>query len=125
MLLGPGNFGVATEVLVVVSQCSFFIFLFLIVKHAAIDRRGLMGDRNALFSNACQICGIHLLTFGAITLLMLPLMEFEHALYVVIASLLSMGMIVVYDCRNALRTSNASSARGGGFEGWGLVEGGF
>lgn len=84
----------ATEFVIILSQTVFFVFLFLLMKSALIDRRGMMNSQERIMEEKLQIGAIFFAIFVFLGLLMIPMHSYEFVHYVVpITYIVIIGLI--------------------------------
>jgi uncharacterized membrane protein YsdA (DUF1294 family) len=84
----------ATEFVIILSQSVFFVFLFLLMKSALIDRRGMMNSQERIMEEKLQIGAIFFAIFVFLGLLMIPMHSYEFVHYVVpITYIVIIGLI--------------------------------
>lgn len=98
----------ATEFLIIVSQTVFFVLLFLLMKSALIDRRGMMHSYDRIKEEKLQLGALFFAIFVFIAILMIPLesYEFVHFVipltYIVIIALIIWEINVAYKKKDSL-----------------------
>jgi hypothetical protein len=92
-----------TEILIIVSQTTFFVLLFLMLKRELIDKREMMSTREKLCENLLQILAIYFAIICLVVLIMLPLEGYDYGKIVV---LLSLGLIIAISAYNFRVVSN-------------------
>jgi Ca2+/Na+ antiporter len=90
---------VATEILIIVSQSIFFVFLFVILKYGIVDRQGWMNDKEKIRENAIPLIAIYFAILTMIGILMIPLQNYEYGHMVLIISSILILLIFLYDFR--------------------------
>lgn len=86
-----------TEILIIVSQTTFFVLLFLMLKRELIDKREMMSTREKLCDNLLQILAIYFAIICLVVLIMIPLEGYDYGKIVV---LISFGIIVAISAYN-------------------------
>lgn len=100
------NHSYATEFLIIVSQTVFFIMIFLVLKSALIDKRGMMYSYDRIMDEKLQLGAIFFAIFVFLALLMIPMHSYEFVHYVVpLTYLIIFGLLfwefsVVYQKRH-------------------------
>lgn len=87
----------ATEFLIILSQTVFFVLLFILLKSALIDRRGMMYDSARIEEEKLQLMAIFFAIFVVIGILMIPLESYEFIHYVVPLTYFTMLSIIAYE----------------------------
>ena len=96
---GHGN---TTEALIVISQVTFFIVLFVMIKSYLLDNFGIMNSADGLKKNALQIAAIYFAIIVLIGMLMIPLYHYEYALLVIIGVICGVSFAIYKDVFNTL-----------------------
>ena len=100
--------GVTTEGLIIISQTVFFVMIFLLLKNALIDRRGMMYDYNRIREEKLQLAALFFAILVFLSLLMIPVLsyEFVHLVipltFLVVFSLIGYEIYAVYQQRTLL-----------------------
>lgn len=87
----------STEFLIIVSQTVFFVLLFLMLKSALVDRRGMMYNKQRIMEERLQLVAIFFSIFVVVGIVMIPLESYEYAHFVVPITYVVMMCIVGYE----------------------------
>jgi hypothetical protein len=87
----------STEFLIVISQTVFFVLLFLILKSALVDRRGMMYSKQRILEERLQLVAIFFSIFVLVGIVMIPLESYEYAHFVIPITYVVMVCIVGYE----------------------------
>jgi uncharacterized membrane protein YsdA (DUF1294 family) len=93
----------STEFLIVISQTVFFVLLFLMLKSALVDRRGMMYDKNRIVEEKLQLLAIFFAIFVFVGIIMIPLESYEYAhfviplTYFIMMSILGFELYIVFN----------------------------
>lgn len=90
---------VATELLIVISQTVFFVFLFLILKYGIVDRQGWMEDKDKVKENIIPLTAVFFAILTIISVIMIPLQYYEYGHVVLITTMISIFLIFLYEFR--------------------------
>jgi hypothetical protein len=99
------NHKLVTEILIVVSQTIFYVFLFFLIKNGLVDRQKMMHSKESLRDNGPQLFAIYFAIFVFIALLMIPLDSYEFATYVVLLTYSIMMIVIAYEVYKLYRPS--------------------
>ena len=95
VILIQNNHTHATEFLIIVSQTVFFVLLFLLMKSALIDRRGMMHNYERIQDEKLQLGAIFFAIFVLLGILMIPLESYEFVHYVIpLTYFIVIGLII-------------------------------
>lgn len=97
----------ATEFLIITSQTVFFVLLFLLMKSALIDRRGMMYDYDRIQEEKLQLGAIFFAIFVFLAMLMIPLQSYEFVHFVVPITYMVICGIIVWEITHK-RNNNKS-----------------
>lgn len=87
----------STEFLIIVSQTVFFVLLFLILKSALVDRRGMMHSKQRIVEERLQLIAIFFAIFVVVGIIMIPLESYEYAHFVIPITYMLMLSIVAFE----------------------------
>lgn len=91
------NHSNATEFLIIVSQTVFFVLLFLLMKSALIDRRGMMHSYDRIMEEKLQLGAIFFSIFVFLALLMIPMHSYEFIHFVVPLTYIIVFGIIIWE----------------------------
>jgi hypothetical protein len=97
VIVNTNNHTNATEFVIILSQSVFFVLLFLLMKKALIDSRGMMYDYNRIQEEKLQLGAIFFAIFVFIALLMVPLESYEFVHFVVPLTYIIIICIIVWE----------------------------
>lgn len=89
----------AAEILIVLSQTIFFVFLFLILKYGIIDRQGWMDDREKVKNNIIPLGAIFFAILTLIGVIMIPLQSYEYGHIVLICTIICIFFLCTYEIK--------------------------
>ena len=96
------QFSFLTEALIIISQTSFFIMLFFIIKGFLLDNFNIMNDALQLKKNALLVASVYFSIIVVISIFMLPLINYEFALIVIIGVICGVFLIIYRDISTVL-----------------------
>lgn len=99
---------VSTEILIIISQTVFYTLLFLMLKSALVDKRGMMSGKEQLKENAFQLVAIFFAIYVFIGLLMIPLDSYYYAKWVVICTYSVITCVLIYEINKVYASSDSS-----------------
>ena len=88
---------IAAEILIVVSQTTFFIMFFLILKHGIIDKNELMTSLTKAKENVIQLSAVYFAILTIIGLVMIPLQSYEYGHIVLVCTIISIVLIFIFE----------------------------
>ena len=103
------NHSNATE-LIIVSQTVFFVLLFLLMKSALIDRRGMMHSYDRIMEEKLQLCAIFFAMFVFLALLMIPMHSYEFIHFVVPLTYLIVCGIIFWEINTVYKKKGTRSS---------------
>lgn len=83
VIIVQNNHTYATEFLIIVSQTVFFVLLFILMKSALIDRRGMMHSYERIQEEKLQLGALFFAIFVFIAIIMIPLESYEFVHFVI------------------------------------------
>lgn len=98
----------ATEFLIILSQTVFFVLLFLVLKNALVDRRGMMHSYERIQEERLQLVAIFFAIFVFVALVMLPLQSYEFVHYVVPIVYITIVGLIGWEVNGAYKKRGAS-----------------
>lgn len=100
----------ATEILIIVSQTTFFTLLFTLLKKELIDRQEMMATKTDMKQNALQLIAIYFAITMFVGILMLPLEGYDYCRYVIFFTTIAVCIITISSIRSALRSGVSISS---------------
>lgn len=82
----------ATELVLVASQTVFYVLLFVLLKQAFVDQRGMMSTYDTFRENGVQLFAIFFAIFTILLILLIPLHSYEYVDVVIGLTLLCIGI---------------------------------
>ena len=105
---------IGAEVLIVISQLTFFVMLFVLMKHVLVDKTGMTRDAARVRRDWVQLLAVYFAMFVLVSIVMIPLETYEFVHFVVTLTFFACATIALVDLRMALTGARRGGGGGGG-----------